>query len=161
LVVTTPRTQPLTLRMVATGLPVMTSPPCARTLADSASVMAPMPPTGRPVEPRNGISRGSAAPPSRCEASDSGRIKRLNGGLALGIGFELGVVELGIAPADIDLLAIEWLYQGRVGAHEGESVTLQLEIVHDLGFERARRIGDGCAITRHEFDRRCRTAETR
>ena len=77
--VTTPVTRPSLLRMARTGLSTRTSPPQPRTLADSASVIAPMPPTGRPVEPRKGISRGSPALPLFSEASDNGRIIRLNG----------------------------------------------------------------------------------
>jgi hypothetical protein len=40
-------------------------------------------------------------------------------------------------------------------------VAFQLEVIDDLGLERAWRIGDGREIARHEFQRRRRTAQPR
>ena len=78
--VTTPRTAPAVA--ADAWQPACRSRPRRRAPARSsrsASMIAPMPPTGRPVEPRSGIRRGSCCLPSRSEASDSGRIIRLNG----------------------------------------------------------------------------------
>jgi hypothetical protein len=45
--------------MRATSTPVRSTTPRLRALATIASAMTPMPPTGRPVEPRSGMRRGS------------------------------------------------------------------------------------------------------
>ena len=81
--------------------------------------------------------------------------------LARRVGLELGVVALGIAPADVDAVAVERLHQGRVGAHELQAVALELEVLDDLGLERPRRVGDGREVARHELQRRRRSAEPR
>ena len=93
------------------------------------------------------------------EALEIGEEGVVAGGFAGREGFQLGVIARRIAPADVDPVAVQRMHQGRVGAHEGETVTLELEIVDDLGFERARRVGDGRRIAGHELDGRRRAAQ--